>query len=184
MSVPGDRRRPLRDRVFGVAGALVAAGVLASCGVAGPGQVGPGGAGPAPASLAASGPCPQVSGLASGQPGSVVVSGVLDSVSAASAASVWAVGSTPTTDPMTMHWNGGAWAEQVLTLTPGQPGNPPGSFDAVAAVSPRDVWVVGVTAGEPLAEHWDGKTWTWPPGFCGGSSGPGCLTPPSSPSSQ
>jgi len=78
-----------------------------------------------------------VSGLASGQPGSVVVSGVLDSVSAASAASAWAVGSNSL---------GGD--------------------------------------GPAVIEHWDGKTWTWPPGFCGGSSGPGCLTPPSSPSSQ
>ena len=64
------------------------------------------------------------------------------------------------TDPMTMHWNGGKWTEQVLTLTPGQPGNPPGEFDAVAAVSARDAWAVGVNAGEPLAEHWNGRTWT------------------------
>ena len=64
------------------------------------------------------------------------------------------------TDPMTMHWNGSAWTEEVLTLVKGQPGNPPGGFDAIAAVSPHDVWAVGVNAGEPLAEHWNGRAWT------------------------
>lgn len=94
------------------------------------------------------------------QPGSVVVSYQLSGVAALSAASVWAVGTTDSTDPRAMHWNGSGWTEQVLSLTPGQPGNPPGTFQAVAAVSAGDVWAVGGTSGKPLAEHWDGRTWT------------------------
>ncbi|MGD0705844.1 MAG: hypothetical protein ABSA02_38930 [Trebonia sp.] len=163
MSVSGDRRKSLRNRAFGVAGAALAAGVLASCGVAGPG----------PAGTAASGSCPQASVLMPGQPGSLVVSSDLGGVAVSSAASVWAVGSTSMTDPMTMHWNGSAWTEEVLTLVKGQPGNPPGSFDAVAAVSPHDVWVVGVNAGEPLAEHWNGRVWTVVPTPSPGPQGSG-----------
>jgi hypothetical protein len=108
-----------------------------------------------------------------GQPGSLIVSSDLGGVAASSAASVWAVGSTSMTDPMTMHWNGSAWTEEVLTLVKGQPGNPPGGFDAIAAVSPHDVWVVGVTAGEPLAEHWNGRAWTVAPTPSPGPQGSG-----------
>mgnify|MGYP001442426593 CR=1 FL=1 len=163
MSVPGDRRRSLRDRVFGVAGAVVAAGVLASCGTVVPGGALPATSGtvvPGGAVPAASGACPQAGGPAPGQQGSLIVSGGLDGVAAASAGSAWAVGSTIMTDPLTMRWNGGEWAEQVLTLVPGRPGNPPGGFGAVAAVSAGDVWAVGGTAGRPLAEHWNGNEWT------------------------
>ena len=81
-------------------------------------------------------------------------------MAALSDADVWAVGSTGITDPMTVHPNGGGWTEDVLTLVKGKPGDPPGGFDAVAAVSPHDVWAVGVTAGESLAEHWNGRAWT------------------------
>jgi hypothetical protein len=94
------------------------------------------------------------------RPGSVVVGSQLSGVAVLAAASVWAVGTTDSTDPETMHWNGGTWTEQALPLTPGQPGNPPGGFQAVAAVSPGDVWAVGVNTGQPLAEHWGGRAWT------------------------
>jgi hypothetical protein len=90
-----------------------------------------------------------------------------------SAADVWAVGSTDMTDPMAMHPNGSTWTEEVLTLVKGQPGNPPGSFDAIAAVSPHDVWAVGVTAGEPLAEHWNGRAWAVVPTPSPGPQGSG-----------
>ncbi len=94
-------------------------------------------------------------------------------MAASSAGSVWAVGDTIMTDPMAMHWNGSAWTEEVLTLVKGQPGNPPGSFDAVAAVSSHDVWAVGVNAGDPLAEHWDGRAWMVVPTPAAGPQGSG-----------
>ena len=166
MNLSGDGRKPLRDRAFGAAGAALAAGVLASCGAAGPGPTGP--TGPA-----ASGACPQASALIPGQPGSRIVSSDLSGVAASSAGSVWAVGDTIMTDPMAMRWNGSAWTEEVLTLVKGQPGNPPGEFEAVAAVSSHDVWAVGVNAGEPLAEHWDGRAWTVVPTPAPGPQGSG-----------
>ena len=37
----------------------------------------------------------------------------------------------------------------------------PGQLSAVAAVSARAAWAVGVTTGrEPLIEHWDGRAWS------------------------
>ena len=108
-----------------------------------------------------------------GQAGSLIVSSDLYGVAALPAASVWAVGSTALTDPMTMHWDGSTWTEKVLTLTLGQPGNPPGVFEAVAAVSARDVWAVGVNAGEPLAEHWNGRAWAVVPTPSPGPQGNG-----------
>jgi hypothetical protein len=108
-----------------------------------------------------------------GPAGSRIVTSGLYGVAASSAVSVWAVGSTDMTDPMAMHWDGSAWTEEVLTLTKGQPGNPPGAFEAVAAVSARDAWAVGVNAGEPLAEHWDGRAWTVVPTPSPGPGGDG-----------
>jgi hypothetical protein len=163
MSVSGNRRRSLRDRVLGAVGAAVPAGVraglagvltgvltgvlagvLAACGAAGPG------AGTGTARASAPGSCPQAGSPAPGQAGSPTVSGDLYGVAALQAGGVWAVGGTILTDPVAMHSNGSAWTERVLTLNPGHPGNPPGAFQAVAAVSAHDVWAVGVNAGEPL----------------------------------
>ena len=154
-----------RGRVARVAGLVVAVGMLASC-TAEPGASPAGtGTGPGAAGAAAAGPC---SASAGGgvrmpmlpQPGSMVVSYQLSGVAAMSAGSVWAVGTTDSTDPRAMHWNGRTWTEQALPLSPGQPGNPPGTFQAVAEVSAGDVWAVGGTTGNPLAEHWDGTAWT------------------------
>ena len=37
----------------------------------------------------------------------------------------------------------------------------PGQLSAVAAISARSAWAVGVTAGNrPLIDHWDGRTWS------------------------
>jgi hypothetical protein len=104
------------------------------------------------------------------RPGSLIVSYQLSGVAALSAASVWAVGTTDSSDPRTMHWDGSRWTGQALPLSPGQPGNPPGGLQAVAALSAGDVWAVGVNTGQPLAEHWDGRAWTVAP--TPGSPGP------------
>jgi hypothetical protein len=150
MSMLWEHRKSPWDRAFRVAGAVLAAGVLASCGTAGP-SVG--------ARPAASAACP-AAGLQTGRPGSLTVSGDLYGVAALPSGSVWTVGTTTMTDPLTMHWNGSAWSEDVLTIAKGKPGNPPGDFNAVAAVSASDIWAIGWTAGQPLAEHWDGRAWT------------------------
>jgi hypothetical protein len=162
--------------VAGVAGMVIAAGMLVSCGGAGTGTSI--GAGPSPAPLgggsgragsAAAGACAAPAGSAGPRmpmlpgPGSVVLSYQLNGVAALSAASAWAVGTTDSTDPRVVHWNGSTWTERVLSLSLGQPGNLPGGFQAVAAVSADDIWAVGVNTGGLLAEHWDGRTWSLVP---------------------
>src|SRR5579864_4145259 len=124
MSAPGGRRGVPWGRVAGLAGTVVAAGMLASCGGPATGT----GAGPGPAGAATAGPC-AMSRASAGSggprmpmlppPGSTVVSYQLNGVAVVSAASVWAIGTTDLTDPRAMHWNGSKWSEQVLTLTPG-----------------------------------------------------------------
>lgn len=76
---------------------------------------------------------------------------------------VWLVGGTVTTTVQTAarHWNGSAW---VNVPTP----NPSAVYDTlvgVSASSSNDVWAVGTYGSggwdrEPLAEHWDGSSWT------------------------
>jgi hypothetical protein len=146
------------NRVLGAAATIAAAAVLTSCAEPGTGTSG------LPHNQAGS-PAPGASSL--------IVSGDLYGVAALSTGDVWAVGSTVMTDPMTVRRSGGAWTENVLTLVRGRPGDPPGSFDAVAAVSKNDVWVVGVTAGEALAEHWNGRAWTVVPTPSPGPPGSG-----------
>lgn len=81
----------------------------------------------------------------------------LDSVSAASASDIWAVGvylgSSGDIDPLVLHWNGAKWRRvafgggaRVMILT------------AVSARSARNAWIIGYR-NHVLAEHWDGKTW-------------------------
>ncbi|MBA9002071.1 hypothetical protein [Thermomonospora cellulosilytica] len=41
---------------------------------------------------------------------------------------------------------------------------PPHLLTGVAATAPDDVWVVGQAQGGPLALHWDGGSWSMPPG--------------------
>ena len=89
---------------------------------------------------------------------------VLSGVAAVSPRSVWAVGGrrqthgpqTPQT--LVLHWNGEKWS-RVRSPSPGVGA---GLF-SVAAAGRRDVWAVGeFRAGrreQPLAEHWDGRSW-------------------------
>lgn len=82
-------------------------------------------------------------------------------------AEVWAVGSYNTDDagnsePLALRWDGNAWRiADTHRVGAGR-----AHLSAVAALAPDDVWAVGghvadVATGksEPLALHWDGRTW-------------------------
>jgi hypothetical protein len=90
-------------------------------------------------------------------------------VSGRSTGDIWAVGSTNNgRDTSIRHWDGTGWSIGTGATIP-----PPSSggraqrstgLNAVAAVSPSDVWAVGRAQFEDftrhtLIEHWDGATW-------------------------
>jgi hypothetical protein len=84
-----------------------------------------------------------------------------------SACSVWAVGqtrstiSTGTDRTFVAHWTGGSSWMRVPSPSPGSMGD---DLHAVAAVSARDIWTVGLKVGKgpftALIEHWNGTRWT------------------------
>lgn len=90
----------------------------------------------------------------------------LAAVAAISANDIWAVGGvgihlfshegqTQTILEQTLieHWNGTRWSSV--------PNPTRGTFNAVAAVSANDVWVMGNSdLGLPLIEHWNGEQWS------------------------
>src|SRR5262249_41623106 len=56
------------------------------------------------------------------------------------------------------HWDGSAWS---VVDSPNGPDN--NGLGSVVALSPSDVWAVGVTGNDleqPLAEHYDGTSWS------------------------
>jgi hypothetical protein len=87
----------------------------------------------------------------------------LSGVAVLSATDVWAVGwahedvHLATSDTLVAHWNGTAW-------TPVPSPNPRSALNTlrgIAAVTPNDVWAVGISAPEgALVEHWDGGAWS------------------------
>jgi len=85
-------------------------------------------------------------------------------ISAASPQDVWAVGTWDgivRTKTLIEHWDGSSWSI-VPSPNPGIHNN---FLHDVAAVGPKDVWVVGASAdqsglGTTLIEHWDGAQWT------------------------
>lgn len=102
--------------------------------------------------LAGAGPAvarPSVRSVSSG------VSGTLAGIAATSARNAWAVGSTSSSKPLILRWNGTAWTR---TSSPALAGS--GSLSAVAATSARDAWAVGATSsGKPLILRWNGRAW-------------------------
>ncbi len=96
-----------------------------------------------------------------GPAASFTVGGQLDGVAVASAASVWAVGTSSLGNPLAVRWDGRAWTR---VPTPGgdrltSPSG--GSLNGVAALSARDAWAVGAGMyNKALIEHWDGRAWT------------------------
>jgi hypothetical protein len=86
-------------------------------------------------------------------------------VSADSPTDAWAVGYYYTgskNEPLIEHWNGSVWAGSP---SPSVGGNYGGSFNAVVALSPTNVWAVGEinTSNngntQALIEHWNGAKW-------------------------
>jgi hypothetical protein len=94
--------------------------------------------------------------------------GLLNAVAATSASNAWAVGDIgpgpgipSTATPLIEHWNGKNWTEAKFP----EPADG-GQFTGVAAISARNVWVVGHTgevsegSGQAtLIEHWNGRKW-------------------------
>jgi hypothetical protein len=90
----------------------------------------------------------------------------LEGVAGTSASDIWAVGSSspPGMPDQTLveRWNGTSWAI-VSSPNPGNAGN---ILQAVAAISPTDIWAVGASQDSstfyerPMAIHWDGTAWT------------------------
>jgi hypothetical protein len=72
---------------------------------------------------------------------------LLEAVATVSPNDVWAVGNSyfsqdPTTQPLSLHWDGSIW-----TVRPApSPGGESAGFSSVAASGPHDVWAVGVSA--------------------------------------
>ena len=90
---------------------------------------------------------------------------LLYAASAVSTSDVWAVGDQQGSDgtfgTLVEHWDGHTWSV-VPSPNPGSSGN---HLYGVAAAGPDDVWAVGQQLGatspdQPLAEHWDGHTWS------------------------
>lgn len=86
----------------------------------------------------------------------------LKGVDGAASDDVWAVGYSQGSGfvvPLVMHWDGDAWTKVPVDLPFG---NTFGVLRGMVAISPTDVWAVGVT-GSPrdasLLLHWDGETW-------------------------
>ena len=78
------------------------------------------------------------------------------SVSASGDDDAWVVG-----DHLVEHWDGHAWRKVRTARVPGR-----SILHAVAAVGPRDAWLVGSswqgagTRADTLVEHWNGRHWT------------------------
>lgn len=80
----------------------------------------------------------------------------LQSLSVLSSSDAWAVGDTA---KVLLHWNGTSW---IPVTIPGQSGGSTGLY-GVDAVSPSNVWAVGVSADKALIVRWNGTSWTWAP---------------------
>ncbi len=100
---------------------------------------------------------------------------VLSGISADDASDVWAVGRFGNAGELslgrhldatlTLHWNGAAWAvvpspdpSWTVKELVGPVRASGGSLEAVDALSPTDVWAVGIGGG-PFIEHWNGTRW-------------------------
>jgi hypothetical protein len=85
---------------------------------------------------------------------------LLGGIAAISADDAWAVGYGDDAGgfrgrAVALHWNGSAWS----MANPSQPGRRAG-FVSVDALASNDVWAVGSDGEAPLAEHYDGSTWS------------------------
>ncbi len=98
----------------------------------------------------------------------------LSAVDALGPADAWATGQTENVAPVgqsntvALHWDGMAWTRTPTPDVAAQ-GGVYGHLLGVSAVTPQDVWAVGIAASEPgifgggdraLIEHWDGQQWS------------------------
>ena len=89
----------------------------------------------------------------------------LRGIAALSANDVWAVGfrggtkSDTPIETLILHWNGSAWTQ---VTSPNISGGANQLF-GITAISANDIWAVGSSAGDPLAVHWSGSTWSVSP---------------------
>ena len=95
------------------------------------------------------------------------LSGELSAVSTISSSNAWAVGNYYIRPPdlgdfksVTEHWHGGTWSRVSAPSPPGYVA----TLNGVTAVSPTNVWAVGLnnaTTGndKTLIEHWKGSGW-------------------------
>jgi hypothetical protein len=87
----------------------------------------------------------------------------LNGVAVLSACDAWAAGTTRnsggTTQTLIEHWDGSSWTV-VPSPSPGTTGN---GLASVRALSPTDIWAVGVfstsSVDKTLILHWNGTTW-------------------------
>jgi hypothetical protein len=62
---------------------------------------------------------------------------------------IWAAGT------QVLHWNGSQWS-----IAPVPEAYSGGYFDAMAAASPNDLWVLGNDGNDAVYLHWDGAAWS------------------------
>jgi hypothetical protein len=95
------------------------------------------------------------------------VTSTLFGIAALSPENIWTVGTTIhipefTGQPLIEHWNGKAWQ---IVPGPTAPQNAFNTLVGVTAITNENVWAVGssmkptAATGQPLIEHWNGKTW-------------------------
>src|SRR5579875_1412007 len=93
--------------------------------------------------------------------------GTINGITSTGPDDVWAAGSYDVDSPagtalytLAEHWNGQAWS---VRLPPSPTGDD--KLNAIAAVSPSDVWAVGDTAyNQTFVLHWNGHLWRIQPG--------------------
>jgi hypothetical protein len=98
-------------------------------------------------------------------PTASVPGGILTAVTAVSASDLWAIGSAPNAGTgIVMNYNGSSWTRTSVPA----PSGTDWELTGVTATSASNVWAVGFTynvletadAVQPIAEHFNGTSWT------------------------
>jgi hypothetical protein len=98
-------------------------------------------------------------------PTASVPGGILTAVTAVSASDIWAIGNAPDAGAgIVMNYNGTSWTQTSVPA----PSGTSWELTGVSATSASNVWAVGFTynllgtadAPQPIAEHFNGTSWT------------------------
>ncbi|WP_092653461.1 hypothetical protein [Actinopolymorpha singaporensis] len=92
---------------------------------------------------------------------------LLSSVATGPRGQVWSVGwqqDGAEQTPLVLRWDGDAWSAVDMSGLPAD-----ASLGDVRVVGSNDIWTVGSQAGQTLAAHWNGDTWTASPSASPGS---------------